>query len=63
MFEPAISGWLTSIMVSTTAISGLAGLTGGGTAPCTTKSRHLAKGESGSGAGAWVRRPSRFGSA
>ena len=42
MFEPAISGWLTSICVSTTPISGLSGPTAGGTASPTTKSRQRA---------------------
>ena len=61
MFEPATSGWLTSSCVSTSAISGLVGATGGGTAPSTTASRQRANGDSGSGA--WVARASRFGSA
>ena len=64
MFEPAISGWVTSICVSTTAISGLAaGSTGGATASPTTQSRQRADGESGSGAGAWAVRaePVRLG--
>ena len=61
MFDPAISGWVASRTVSTSAISGLVGATGGATAPPTTKSRQPACADSGSGA--WVGRAIRFGSA
>ncbi len=61
MFEPAISGWLVSTIVSTSAISGLAGVTAGATAGPTTKSRQAACAASGSGA--WAGRAIRFGSA
>jgi hypothetical protein len=63
MFEPAISGCVTSICVSTTPISGLSGVTCGGTWSRTTKSRQGANPDSGSGDGACARRLSRFGSA
>src|SRR3954447_12554357 len=77
--DPTISGWVRSIWVSTIAISGLVGVTGGGTCPSTTWALQPAEGESGSGAGgtgpggagsgsaggagAWARRLIRFGSA
>ena len=61
MFDPAISGWVASRIVSTSAISGLVGATGGATAPPTTKSRQPACADSGSGA--WAGRAIRFGSA
>jgi hypothetical protein len=63
MLEPAISGWLTSIIVSTTPISGLSGPTGGATAVPTTEARQPDAGLAESGSGAWVRWPMRFGSA
>jgi hypothetical protein len=61
--EPAISGWAASIIVSTTAISGLSGPAGGATASPTTAARQLEPGCAESGSGACRRRAIRFGSA
>ena len=61
---PANSGWLGSAWESTSASSGLCGVTGGGTRlGSTITPRQPAMASSGSGAGPCIRRASRLGSA
>ncbi len=61
---PANSGWLTSAVESTSASSGLAGVTGGGTRlGATIAARQAARASSGSGGGVCIVLASRSGSA